>query len=131
MPFSRRIEGVALGLVSLPSLVALVLWPQLPAEMAIHWSSGEPDTFVGKPLGIVGLPALAAGTIAFVRLAPDRLTSTPGGEDLSVLFLGVVFAWVESMVLVWNLGARFPVAWTVFPILVLAAGLVVLEGWWR
>ena len=131
MPFSRRIDGLAIGLATLPVLAALALWPALPAELAVHWSGGQPDTYVGKALGTVGLLALAAGTIAFVRLAPDRLTSTPGGEDLTVLFLGVTFAWAESVVLLWNLGHRFPVGWSVLPILVLAAGLVAFELWWR
>ena len=131
MPFSRQVDGVALTLVALPILAALFLWPQLPADVAVHWSGGQPDTYVGKALGTVGLLALAAGTIVFVRLAPDRLTNTPGGEDLTVLFLGVVFAWAESVVLLWNLGHRFPVGWAVLPLLVLAAGLVALEAWWR
>ncbi len=131
MPFNRQVDGVALTLVALPILAALFLWPQLPADVAVHWSGGQPDTYVGKALGTVGLLALAAGTIAFVRLAPDRLTSTPGGEDLTVLFLGVTFAWAESVVLLWNLGHRFPIGLAVLPLLLLAAGLVAFERWWR
>ncbi|MFW6384498.1 MAG: DUF1648 domain-containing protein [Halodesulfurarchaeum sp.] len=131
MPFKPEIDGIALGLATVPVLAAFFLWGQLPAELAVHWSGGQPDGYLPKPLGTVGLLALAAGAIGFLRLAPDRLTSTPGGEDLTVLFLGVVFGWVETIVLVWNLGFRFPVEWAVLPVLILTAGLVVLGTWLR
>ena len=69
--------------------------------------------------------ARRVGTVAFVRLAPDWATSTPGGDDIGVIFLGVVFAWAQGIVLVWNLGYRFDVGLAVVPVVVLAGLLVV------
>ncbi|MEF8772166.1 DUF1648 domain-containing protein [Halodesulfurarchaeum sp.] len=131
MTLQRQIDGIAIGLAAIPIIAAILLWPVLPAEMAIHWSGGSPDTFVAKPLATLGLFAFAVGTIVFVRVAPDWITNTPGGESLSVLFLGVVFAWVETIVLAWNRGLRFSVELALVPILVLAVGLLGYAFWWR
>lgn len=128
---ARQIDAVAVALAALPVAAAALLWPELPAEMAIHWGPGGPDTFVSKPLATFGLFAFAVGTIAFVRLAPKTLTNTPGGTNPTVLFLGFVFAWVEGMVVVWNLGIHFPVELAVLPILVFAGVLVAYSYWWR
>jgi len=111
--------------MAIPVVAALLVWDSLPAEMAIHWNAaGTPDNAVAKPLATLGLPLFGVAMVAFVRLVPDSLTSTPGGETPAILFLGVVFAWVETLVLVWNLGYRFNVALATLPVLGLAAGLV-------
>ena len=124
VPSTRSIDIVAVGTMALPLVAAALLWGSLPAEMAIHWSGGAPDTVVSKPLATVGLFAFGAATVAFVRVAPDSVTSTPGGTTLSVLFLGVTFGWVQTTVLVWNLGYRFDVGLALVPILA-TAGLLV------
>ncbi|TKX67628.1 DUF1648 domain-containing protein [Halorubrum sp. SP9] len=121
---TRSIDAVAVGTMALPLVAAALLWGSLPAEMAIHWNGETPDTVVAKPLATVGLFAFGAASVAFVRIAPDSATSTPGGTTLSVLFLGVTFAWVQATVLVWNLGYRFDVGRAALPILALAGLLV-------
>jgi hypothetical protein len=120
----QRFDVTAIGLMALPTLAGLVLWDALPARLAIHWSGGQPDSYLAKPLAVFGLFAFGVGTVLFVRYAPDSVTSTPGGEDLAVLFLGGVFAWAQGLVVVWNLGYRFNVGLAVVPVLV-AAGLLV------
>ncbi|MFC7200666.1 DUF1648 domain-containing protein [Halospeciosus flavus] len=125
MQTSRRVDLIAIGLMALPVVAGLVLWPELPARLAIHWSGGTPDTYVSKPVGLLGIFAFGVATVLFVRYAPASMTNTPGGKDVSVLFLGVVFAWVQTTILVWNLGHRFDVGLSVVPILLLAGLLVV------
>ena len=111
--------------MAIPAVAAVVVWNSLPTEMAIHWNAaGMPDNTVSKPLATLGLPLFGVATVVAVRLLPDSLTSTPGGDTVSILFIGVVFAWVETLVLVWNLGYRFNVTLATLPVLVLAAGLV-------
>jgi len=122
---TRRFDLLAVGLMAIPAVAALVVWNSLPAEMAIHWNAaGTPDNAVAKPLATLGLPLFGIATVVAVRLLPDSLTSTPGGETVTILFVGIVFAWVETLVLAWNLGYRFNVTLATLPVLVLAAGLV-------
>ena len=122
---ARRFDLLAVGLMAIPAVAALLVWDALPGEMAIHWNAaGRPDSTASKPLATFGLPLFGIATVVAVRLLPDSLTSTPGGETPAILFVGVVFAWVETLVLVWNLGYRFNVTLATLPVLVLAAGLV-------
>ena len=122
---ARRFDLLAVCLMAIPAVAAVVVWNSLPTEMAIHWNAaGMPDNTVSKPLATLGLPLFGVATVVAVRLLPDSLTSTPGSETPAILFVGVVFAWVETLVLVWNLGYRFNVTLATLPVLVLAAGLV-------
>lgn len=121
---ARRADAVAVGLLAAAALAGVALWPSLPDQMAIHWSGGRPDSFVAKPVAVLAVPALGVATVAFARLAPDSLTSTPGGVGPTVLFVGVVLAWVQGVVYAWNLGYRFDVSLAVAPVLV-GAGLLV------
>ena len=120
-----RFDLLAVALLAIPAVAALLVSDSLPAEMAVHWNAaGTPDNAVAKPLATFGLPLFGIATVVAVRLLPDSLTSTPGGETPAILFVGVVFAWVETLVLVWNRGYRFNVTLATLPVLVLAAGVV-------
>lgn len=46
------------GVVTLlPMILGIVLWPQLPAELPIHWGiNGLPDQYASKLFVVVGLP---------------------------------------------------------------------------
>ncbi|MFB6202552.1 MAG: DUF1648 domain-containing protein [Halorhabdus sp.] len=125
MRFQRQIDATAIGLVTIVTVAGLVLWSRLPAELVIHWSGGQPDTVVSKPIALAIPITLTIGAIAFIRLAPPSLTSTPGGPNLSVLFVGGVIAWIQVITIVWNLGYHFDVWLAMLPILLAGAALVV------
>ncbi|MFB6071612.1 MAG: DUF1648 domain-containing protein [Halobacterium sp.] len=121
----RRANRVAVGALAAAAVAGLLLWPELPERMAIHWgSSGTPDNYVSKPVGVLGLPALGVAAVAVTRLAPDRATNTPGGENVAILFVAGVIAVVQGAVYAWNLGYRFDVWLVTVPVLAAAAALV-------
>lgn len=113
----RRYDLIAVGLMGSVTLLFWYFWPELPADMAIHWSGKTPDSFVSKPIAVFGLLAFGIGTVAFVRLAPPSLRNTD--PNITVLFIGVVFAWAHGLVLVWNLGYQLNMALAVLSILIL------------
>lgn len=123
----RHTDVIAGGIVAVGLLAGLLAWPALPDRLAVHWAGSTPDTFVAKPLAVLGIPLVGLAGIALVRLLPDWAANTPGGEGPAVLFLGVVFAYVEGVVVVWNLGYRFDVTLAVLPVLLLAVGLVAVD----
>lgn len=130
MVHRRSVDRFAVGLLAAVVVAGLALWSALPEQMAIHWgASGNPDNHVPKPLAVLGLPAFGAATIAFTRLAPDSLKTNPGGENLAVLFVAGVFAFLQGVVYAWNLGYRFDVTLVVAPIVLGAAVLVVVSTW--
>lgn len=124
---ARRADLIAVGLIAAGVLAGVLAWPSLPDQVAIHWNGGSPDSYVAKPVAVLGIPAFGAATVAFTRVAPDSLTNTPAGGDATVLFLGVVFAWVEGIVVLWNLGWHFSVEVAIAPVLLLAGLLVAYE----
>jgi uncharacterized membrane protein len=123
----RRMDYLALGLVALSAVVGLAMWPALPEQMAIHFdASSTPDNYVSKTTGVLLGPAIGAGAILFVR-AKNRVDPTPADEGLmrwSILFTGVVIAYVQGLVLLWNVGVKFDVVAAVSPVIV-GAGLLV------
>lgn len=123
----RRIDVLAVSLMAVGLAFGLAVWPDLPPRLVVHWSGGGPDTALAKPVALFGIFAIGIVSVVLVRVLPSSMTNTPGGETPSILFLGVVFAWVQGVVVVWNLGNHFSVGLAVVPVLVLA-GLLVVYG---
>lgn len=73
--------------------------------MAIHWSGGVADSVVAKPLAVLAIPAFGLLTVGATRLLPDSLTNTPGGENVTVVLVGVVFGAAETLILLRNWGS--------------------------
>ncbi len=89
----------------LPMLVGLILWPQLPAEMPIHWNAaGEVDGYASRAVAVFALPGFlvlinALGHACLWR--DSRAHHAPGvmlalgrwvSPILSVLATGSVYA---------------------------------------
>ncbi len=47
----------------LPIVAGVILYPQLPEQVATHWGFGnEPNGWSSKAFAVFGLPMIAAGT---------------------------------------------------------------------
>ncbi|MBX0287195.1 DUF1648 domain-containing protein [Haloarcula salinisoli] len=109
-PSWARSDGLAAGIVALAALAGIALWPQLPAEVAIHVSaSGTPDTYVPKAVGVLLVPAIMIATLLVLRVAlyvdPP---SNPRTGPVAVLATMGFLAAVHLLVLVWNAGYPVP-----------------------
>ena len=109
-PSWSRSDGLAAGIVGLSALAGVALWPQLPAQVAIHFSaSGTPDNYVSKAVGVVLLPAIMLSTLLILRVAlhvapPSHPRTGPVAVLATTGFLGAV----HVLVLAWNVG--YPVS---------------------
>ena len=57
----------------LPMLIGLVLWKQLPAELAVHFNfQGVADTFASKTIVVFGLPLLFIVVLGFLIFAMSQ-----------------------------------------------------------
>ncbi len=122
----RTVAVVTLGLVVGSTAVGLLVWPRLPAEMAIHFSAtGTPDNYVSKPIAVFLLPAIMLGTLAFLagafRVDPPDDPNVASVTTLSTM--GLLTA-VHILVLAWNLGYPVPFDLVTLGILLWAAVLV-------
>jgi len=101
-----RTDVLSGGLVVLTALAGVALWPQLPAEVAIHFSaSGTPDNYVPKAVGVFLLPAIMLGTLVVVRVSlrvdpPSNPTTGPVVTLATMVFLSAI----HLLVLAWNAG---------------------------
>jgi len=126
MDAPRRAEAVALALLAAAAGAGVVLWGRLPARMAVHFdAAGAPDGFASKPVAVFLAPAAGAAGLAVVRVAPrlDPTGADPRVLAATSLFLGAAVAYVQALVLAWNLGYRVDVGVAVLPVLVGAGAL--------
>lgn len=123
MELTRRdLAGGAIVLLTV--IVSVAAYPELPERLAIHFdAAGEPDSFVSKPIGLVAMPALAAGLAVLFRVLPaiDPLGENVAGfqryyDLVAVVAVGVV-AYVHVLVVVWNLGYDVPITQALAPVL--------------
>lgn len=119
-------ELLALGLLALAALAGVVLWPDLPAEMAVHFdATGTPDNYVPKPVGVFLAPAIGLGALGVVRYAARTDPSAdPQVLAAAVVFVGGLIAYVQGLVLAYNLGYAFSMPAALAPVFVAAAALV-------
>lgn len=122
---SRAPDLLAVGLLAGSALAGVVLWPRLPAEMAIHFDAGgEPDTFVARPIAVLLGPAIGVVAVGIVRLS-TRLDPTvdPRALAATVAFVGAVVAYVQGLLLAYNLGHGVSIPVALVPVLVAAGAL--------
>lgn len=129
MALSRnRADAVAYAAMGLAVLAGLALWPRLPAEMAVHFdATSTPDSFVARPVGVLLAPTIGVAAVLLVRRGGELGGGSPNPavEDAAVAVVGVAVAYVQGLVLAWNVGLRFDVTVAVVPVLVLAGALLV------
>jgi uncharacterized membrane protein len=118
------LSGVALAVAA--AAVGVVFWRELPAEMAVHFDvGGAPDGYVPKPVAVFALPLLTVALLGFVNLVARYDPPTaPRVLTVSKLWTAALLAYVQTFVVVWNLGYTLSVDLVLAPVLVSAVILV-------
>lgn len=109
-----RYDYAGVALLGLVAVAGVALLPSLPDRLAVHFGTGGPDSFVSPFVGVLLLPAVGVGTVAFLRLVSAR----PGTNAVSPsygLLLAAFLAYVQAVVLAWNLGYPVDVSVAVLP----------------
>jgi len=122
----KRRTLVSLGIVLLTAVGSLLVYQNLPQQIAIHFdSAGDPDNYVSKPLGTALLPALALAVTGLFAVIP-RLD--PLGEnfaeferyyDLAAVVTVAILGYVQALVLGYNLGYEVGIQQALAPVLAL------------
>lgn len=125
VPTRRTLLGAAI--LAVAAVGTVLVYPDLPAEMAIHFDAGgEPDSYLARPFAAALLPALGFGMLGLFAVIP-RLD--PLGEnfaaferyyDLVVVVTVAILAYVHALVLGYNLGYRFEIERLLAPVLAVA-----------
>lgn len=97
------VVGVILCL--LPILVGLYYYNMLPSEIAIHFdSNSNPNDFVGKELGVFGLPSLMAVIFIFTSFALDSKEMAKKGVMIVKFVLPVLSIIFQGLIIYYALG---------------------------
>lgn len=122
---ARRYDALSVAVLVGVAVLGVLLLPSLPDRFAIHFgTSGAPDSFTAPLVGVFLLPVVGIGTLAFVR----GISAAAGTEDVPPAFgllLSSFLAYVQAVVLAWNLGYPVDVGVAVLPgvLVLLVAGL--------
>jgi len=111
----KRNKGVLIIttlIAALPILVGLILWSQLPDQMATHFNiAGEADGWSGKAFAVIGLPMILVGVHLICALAtladPKKQNISDKMFRLVLWICPVLSIFVNGGVYLYSLG--FPV----------------------
>lgn len=102
---------VALLLITAAAVAGLLLWNQLPEQMASHWNaSDQVDGYTSKVLGVFLLPLVTLGLFLLFLVIPtiDPLKANIAQfRDVFNLFIVLMVAfmlYIHALTLRWNLG---------------------------
>lgn len=96
---------------------------QLSGEIAIHFDvSGQPDNYMPLIPGLLLLPGIGIGILILFQYLPridplgDNYESFEDLFELLKLLLVGIFAYLQVMIIAWNLGFRYNPALMVSPV---------------
>lgn len=79
----------------LPIVAGVILYPQLPDQIATHWGfDNEPDGWSGKAFAVFGLPGMMA---ALNLILPLALAADPKNQNMSPVLLKICL-WIMPVV---------------------------------
>lgn len=101
-------------IILLPMLIGLILWEQLPEEIATHWSTAEsPDGFSSKAFAVFGLPILMLVfhwvCVLVSSLDPNAKKQSPKVKGMLLWIFPMISLLMNSMVYAFALGYDFGV----------------------
>jgi uncharacterized membrane protein len=107
-------EYISLLLVISSFLVSIIVYPQLPEQMASHWNiKGDVDGYFGRFWGAFLLPLINIGIYILLVLVPridplkDNITRFRRYYDLFFIAIIGFFIYIHLLTLLWNLGIEF------------------------
>ncbi len=106
----------------LPIVAGLLLWPQLPDEIAVHFNFyNEPDRFASKAFAVFGLPLIMVALQCFGCLVTDFQAGKKGQnrklEQVSKWIIPLMSVLLQAFTLSYALGVAVDPRKTAFLIL--------------
>lgn len=108
---NRTTVILALVLIGLAIAGGLMLWNQLPDEMASHWNMNDQvDGTTSKFWGVFLMPLVASGLLAILMLVPfidphkANIEQFRGTLNLFIVLITVFLLYLHALTIAWNLG---------------------------
>jgi len=118
----RAVAGLSIVVAS--TVASALAYPELPRQMAIHFTAeGTPDSYLDRPLAVALLPALELAIIGMYAVIPrldplgENIADFEGHYDLVAVVTVAILAYVHAAVLGYNLGYRYEMGQVLAPML--------------
>ena len=102
---------IALGLIAVAAIAGLVLWNQLPDQMASHWNANdEVDGTMPKFWGVFLLPLVTLRILVLFTLIPNidplkaNVAEFRETFNLFIVFFAAFILYIHALTLAWSLG---------------------------
>lgn len=119
---SRQRTMLGVGLTVLTAGVGIVFSNQLPAQVAIHFGpSGQPDSWVAKPVALTLLPALQVLMLVFFAAIPridplgENIREFQQAYNAFVLLIIGFLGYIHTLLVLWNAGYTFAMSQALVP----------------
>lgn len=110
----KKTNLIIISIITLSFLTGILLYPQMPSEMASHWSAqGEVDDYLPKFWGLFLMPLIAGGIYLLSRLIPridplkKNIEKFRSYFDWFIVITISFLFYLYLLTIFWNLGYRF------------------------
>ncbi len=104
---------LTLFLTLLPIMAGLLLWDQLPEQIATHFHGSQPDGWSSRAFAVWGIPAICAGChllcIIAPALDPKRENITPKVITVILWMMPLISWFASGSILSYAMGKPIPV----------------------
>lgn len=108
---TRTTSIIVLSLIAFAVLAGILLWGQLPEQMASHWNANdEVDGYMSKFWGVFMMPLITLGMFALFTVIPNidplkaNIAQFRGVFNWFIIFIAVFMLYVHGLTLAWSLG---------------------------
>ncbi len=116
---------IALTLIAIAVIAGLLLWNQLPDQMASHWNANdEVDGYMSKTWGVFLMPLTTLGLFALFLVIPNidphkaNIEQFRSTFNLFIVFIVIFLLYLHGLTLAWSLGYQnFKISSAMLPFL--------------
>ena len=108
---TRTTSIIVLSLIAFTVLAGILLWGQLPEQMASHWNANdEVDGYMSKFWGVFMMPLITLGMFALFAVIPNidplkaNIAQFRGVFNWFIIFIAVFMLYIHGLTLAWSLG---------------------------
>lgn len=116
---------IVLTLIAIAVIAGLLLWNQLPDQMASHWNANdEVDGYISKFWGVFLMPLTTLGLFALLLVVPNidphkaNIEQFRSTFNLFIVFIVIFLLYIHGLTVAWSLGYQnFKISSAMLPFL--------------
>lgn len=108
---TRNTSIIVLILIAISIVAGVLLWDQLPDQMASHWNANDQvDGYMPKFWGVFMMPLIVLGMYVLFLVIPGidplkaNIAQFRGAFNLFIVLISVFMLYIHGLTLAWSLG---------------------------